>query len=206
MVHFELCFAWTSQSHATTTLTLQVGPESCESRKHILVLCQLHLCLGSRCLGTHGKNIQNQTRSVQYLDLQFFFNVSDLLGCQFVVKNHHTHLVGQMLFARVGDARFEIHLQSLFASILLLLDELLDFIQFATADVGYAAGAIYTLRIALDDLCSCCLGQKLQFIEVFVCLSLILLRCYQTNNYRRFHLYLSNHKFFHSVSLIHNFI
>ena len=86
-VHLELCLTWSAQSHGTfsaaaagaAALTLKVCPQPLQTGQHVAILCQLHLCLGVRSLGTHGEDVEDEARAVQYLHLQFMFYVAYLL-------------------------------------------------------------------------------------------------------------------------------
>ena len=83
-VHLQLCLARTAQPHGTlpaaragtASLTLQVRPQALQTGQHVTVLCQLHLRLGIRRLGTHGEDVEYQRRTVEYLDFQFLFYIT----------------------------------------------------------------------------------------------------------------------------------
>ena len=63
-----------------TTLAFQVGPQTLQPGEHVFILLPAPpaFCIGS--LGTHGKDIENQGRTVQYLDFEFSFYIAYLLG------------------------------------------------------------------------------------------------------------------------------
>ena len=86
-VHLQLCLTRSAQSYATlttaatrtATLTFQVCPQALQAWQHVTVLCQLYLRLRLGCLGTHGKDIEDEARAVQNLYLQLLLNVTYLL-------------------------------------------------------------------------------------------------------------------------------
>ena len=181
LVHLQLRLTWTSKSHTTTSLTFQVCPQPRQSWQHIAILRQFHLRLGSSGLGTHGENVQNQTRPVQNLHLQHLLDVPNLLRRQFIVENHHSHRVFLILFP---------------------LDEIRYLLQLSATDIGHAARAVHPLREPLHHLRPCRIRQKLQLIQILRRLPLILLRCDETHHHSRLHLRLRNDKLFHSFSVL----
>ena len=202
-VHLQLCLARAAQSHtalaATRTgaaaLAFQVGPQALQSGQHIAILRQLHLRLGLGRLGTHGKDVEDERCPVQYLHLQFLLYITDLLGREFVVKDDHTHRLGGLTtilrFGRTG-------VQPVVVGILLLLDVLSDFVQFAFADIRHLTGTLYFLREALDGNSPRRIGQELQLVQVFFCLGLVLLLRDESHQHSRLGFSLRNHKFLHS--------
>ena len=76
-VHLKLGFTRTTQSYRTftatrartTALALKVSPESLQTRQHVSILCQFHLCLGGSSLGAHGKDVENKRCAVENLYL-----------------------------------------------------------------------------------------------------------------------------------------
>ena len=128
------------------------------------MLSQLHLSLGLSRLGTHGKDVEYQTGTVQYLHLQFFLDVAQLLCRQFVVEDDHAQRL---------------------VSILAVLDILLNLLKLATAHVGHRARTAHPLGEPLDDHSPRRLGQELQLVQVFLGLSLVLLVGNQSHQHRR---------------------
>ena len=69
-VHLELCLTRATETHAAAlatsgsaraaTLTLEVSPQTLQTREHIFVLRKLNLHLGMRCLCAHGKDIEDE--------------------------------------------------------------------------------------------------------------------------------------------------
>ena len=183
-VHLQLRLTRSTQSHASlaataaraTALTLQVRPESLQSGQHIAMLCQFHLRLGLGCLCTHGEDIQNQRCAVQDLHLQFLLDVTDLLGTQFIVEDNHTYGLGHIGLALIVLAM----LHGLVIGILTHLDILSYFFQFSTTYIGHTAGTAHLLRKTLHGASPCCRCQEFQFVQIFVCLSFVLLSCNQS--------------------------
>ena len=162
-VHFELCLAWPAQSHRAfaaaatraAALTFEVSPKALQAGEHIPVLCQLDLCLGIGRLSAHGKDVEDERRAVQNLDFQLAFDVSELLGGEFIVEDDH------------GDFSL---------GVFFCFDEGADFLELAYAEIGDAVGAVHALCEASDGLCPGRLGQELQFVEVLGGLALVLCR------------------------------
>ena len=187
-VHLQLRLTRTAESHGTfaaagartATLALQVGPQPLQAREHVAILGQLHLCLGVGGLGTHGENVENQRGTVQYLHFQHLFDIAQLLGTQLIVENHHAYFT---------------------FCILLGLDEIPDFIQLPFSHITHLAGTVQSLGETFHRDDTGGIGQKLQFIKVFLCLRLVLVLCYQTHQDGGLGLYLGNDKFFHNLGM-----
>ena len=125
-----------------------MGPQACESRQQVLVLGQFHLCFCVGRLGAAGEYVENQARAVQNLHFQFLFEVGHLLRGEFVVENHHTHIVG--------------------------LQKGGDFFQFAFSHEGAGVGVVQTLCEAAHGDGAGRVGQEFQFVKVFLDARLVL--------------------------------
>ena len=184
-VHFQLRFTRAAKSHGTftstgtgaTTLAFQVGPQTLQTRKHILVLRQFHLRFRVGSLCTHGKNIENERSTVQYLNLQLRFNVTYLFRRKFIVKNHHADFTFGFFF---------------------ITDILSDFFQLALADVGHGMRLIQLLGKPLHYFRPGCLSQECKLVQIFIGLTLILGLRDKTYQYRCFCPHFGDYKFFHS--------
>ena len=108
------------------------------------------------------KNNGNKRGAIQYLDLQLSFNVTYLFRGEFIVENHHTDFPFGFLF--VPNIFF-------------------NFFQFTFADVGHRMCLVQLLGKSFHYFRPGCLSQEFQFIEIFVCLTLILCFCDETNQY-----------------------
>ena len=178
-VHFELCFARAAQSHAaafatagtarSTTLALKVRPQALQAREHVAVLCQLYLCFGIGGLGSHGEDVEDERGAVENLDLQRGFDVAELFGREFVVEDHHAHGL-RLLFVGRPERIFLRLVGRLFA----FFDVLTNLFELAFAHIGDAAGAVDALGEAAHSLRARRFGEKLQFVEIFVGLPLVL--------------------------------
>ena len=91
-------------------------PKALQTRQHIAILRQFDLSFGIGRLGTHGKDVENQTRTVQNLHFQCLLDIAELLGREFVIENNHTHLALLLFF---------------------LLNKGADFLQLTLTDIGY---------------------------------------------------------------------
>ena len=144
-----------------------MGPESLQARKHVAILCQLYLGLGSCGLGTHGEDVENQGSTVENLHLQFLLDVSDLLCRKFIVKDDHTDF-------------------SVF--FFLFLDILSDFLQLTLSHVGGLVRSHHLLRKSLHGDGTCGIGKKLQLVEIFLGLGLVLCLGDKTHEHSGFRL------------------
>ena len=81
-------------AHAyTAALTLKVCPHAGEPREQVLVLGQLHLCLGIGCARSLGKDIEDEASAVEDLDLQLPLYVGYLLRRQIIVEDSHRDII-----------------------------------------------------------------------------------------------------------------
>ena len=204
-VHLQLRLTRTTQTHCTlaataaraAALSFQVRPQALQSRQHIAVLCQLHLGLGLSRLGSHGEDVQNQTRTVQYLHLQLLLYITYLLGTQLIVEYHHTHGLWHLRIAGIILAV----LHRLVVGILAHLDIMTYLLQLAASHVSHAAGAVHLLCEPLHGTSTSRSGQKLQFVQIFISLRLVLLVRNQSHQHGSLGFRLRYHKFLHSVLL-----
>ena len=178
-----------------------MGPKALQSGQHIAVLRQFHLRLGFCRLGAHGKDVENQTRTVQYLDLQFALDITDLLGTQFVVEDYHSHGLRTVLVARYDYRAVEppMGVHPLIVGILLLFDILLDFLELTLAHIRHLTWALHLLRKALQGHGTGSIGQEFQLVQIFFCLGLVLLLGNQSYQHRSLRLDLRNYKFLHTL-------
>ena len=185
-VHLQLGLARSAQSHASlaaaatgaAALTFEVGPEPLQSGQHISVLGQFHLGLGLGRLCAHGEDVENQTGAVENLHAEFLLDIADLFGRELIVEDDHTHFAFGFGFVE---------------------DILFDFSQFARPHVGHAAGTCQFLREPFHGDGSRRIGEKLQFVEIFLGLGLVLVLRHQSHEYGGFGFGFGNHKFFHAV-------
>ena len=131
-----------------------MGPQALQAGQHVAVLGQLHLCLGTGCLGAHGKDVEDEAGAVEDFHLQLLFYVAQLLGAELVIKDDHAHLA---------------------LGFLLLLDILSYLLQFAYSQISDAAWPRQPLGEPLHSDGSGCGGEKLQFVQIFVGLAFVLL-------------------------------
>ena len=185
-VHLELCLARSSQTYRAfaaaaaraAALSLEVRPEALQARQHVAILSQLDLRLGVGRLCPHGEDVEDERRAVEYLDLQLVLDVAKLLGGEFVVEDDH---VGPRFVLAFG------------------VEEVVQLLEFSPSQVRDARRPVGALREAAHGLGARRLGQKLQFVKILFCLCLVLMRRYQSNQYRRLSLCLRDYKFLHSL-------
>ena len=58
LIRFQLCFPRSTHTH-TTTLAVKVRPQTCQTRKHILILGKLNLRLSISRLGSQSKDVKD---------------------------------------------------------------------------------------------------------------------------------------------------
>jgi len=90
-VKFQFCFAWPSGPDPSA----QPGkryPLSCQPRKKIIDLRQLHLQFSFRGARSLRKNIKDQLRSVKHLSFQELLNIAHLSGCERIIKQNHVDI------------------------------------------------------------------------------------------------------------------
>ena len=188
-VHLQLGFTRSAQSYRAlaatrtraATLTLQVGPQPLQTGQHIPILGQFDLCLGLGGLGTHGKDVEDERRAVQYLDLQLGLDIAYLLGRQLIVEDDHTYRLGHHA-PLLGLGRTVV--APLVVGILLLLDVLLDLLELSLSDIRHLTGPLHLLRETLDGDCPGSISQKFQLVEIFFRLGLVLLLRDESHQYR----------------------
>ena len=179
LIRFQLSF--TRSTHAdTATLTLQVCPQTSQAGQHIFILRQFHLCLRMSSLCTTGEDIQDQIRTVQNLYLQLFLDITQLLGGKFVIEYHQPDLVFHHIF--------------------------LYLLQLAGTDKGHGVRIIQFLIKTFHSFDTCRIGQKGQFIQVFLHFLLILFRSNQSYENSLFCLCFRYNKFFHTAKIVNSII
>ena len=123
-----------------------------------MVLGQFDLGLGVCRLGTVGKDIENERRSVEDFHAELALDVEHLLAGEVVVENRHVYVAA-------------------------LLDVVLDFFEFAFTHKCSRIGVVETLGKGTNSLGTGGVGKKGKFGEVFCRLYLVLLRCHKANEY-----------------------
>ena len=166
-----------------------MSPQSLQSREHVSVLGQLHLCLGVGCLGSHGEDIENKAGTVENLHFQLLLYIAYLFGRQLIIEDYHTDgLVRDRLYA-FGIvltvwciACVGLVLLTLWVVDLTSLSPFLTvfyvsayFLQFSLANICDARWSVHSLREASHSHCSGCIGQEFQLVKIFTCLRLALL-------------------------------
>ena len=143
-------------------MSLEVCPEALQARQHVAVLRQLYLRLGVGRLCTHGKDVKDEARAVEDLDLLHLLDVAQLLGRELIVEDDHRHFPFGILFRLYEGAYL---------------------LQLANAEVGDAVRPPKALGEATHRLCTGSLGQELQLIEVFLRFALVLTGRDDANEY-----------------------
>ena len=173
-VGFQLCFTRSVASDTTSTLTFEVSPQSGEAWQQVLVLRQLYLSFSIGSLRPFGKYIQykvgtvqnfHQVGSIRIFVNQFIFNIPDLFGRKFVVKDDNTNI----MFYHIG----------------------FYFLQFTRSNECFRVGIIQPLKKCLFGDCTGCFGQKCQLVEVFPGFHFRLGRSDETHQYGGLLIYFS---------------
>ena len=125
------------------------------------------MCLGSCGLCAHGEDVEDERGAVENFYLQLLFYIAYLLGGQLIVEDDHTYLA---------------------LVLLLVLDVLLYLLEFSLAHIGSLVGCHHLLRKALHGDGSCGVGEKLQFVEVFLGFCLVLLLGHEAHEHGGFRL------------------
>ena len=179
LIRFQLSF--TRPTHTdTTALTFQVCPQTGQAGQHIFILSQFHLRFRMGCLCTSGEDIQNQIRTVQNLHLQLFLDITQLLGGKFVIEYHQPDLIFHHIF--------------------------LYLLQLTGTYKGHGVRIIQFLIKTLHSLDTCRIGQKSQFIQIFLHFLFILLRGNQPYENCLFCLCFRYNKFFHTAKIVNSII
>ncbi|MNT01939.1 hypothetical protein D3C72_1364260 [compost metagenome] len=84
-IGFQLGFTRAAQTDRTTTLALQMGPATHQTGRHMAQLGQLDLQLAFMAARTLGKDVQDQTGTVDHPALQETFQIAFLTRAQRVV-------------------------------------------------------------------------------------------------------------------------
>ena len=115
-----------------------MGPHARQSRQQVLVLGQFDLHLGAGRLGTLGKDVEDEARAVERLDLDGFLDKGDLFGREVIIKDDEADVV--------------------------LLDIGHNFLEFSFAHIGGAVGAVTPLQESAYGSGSRRFGEKLEFV------------------------------------------
>ena len=127
-------------------------------------------------LGTHGKNIEDERGTVEYLYFQLFFDVAQLLRRKFIVENDHSYL---------------------FVRVFAFFDVRTNLYKFTATNVCHRMGTVDSLRKTLYDYRAGCACKKIEFVKILIGLTLILIRGYKTYKDGSFDLCIGYYKFFH---------
>ena len=124
------------------------------------MLCQFHLRLSLSSLGTHGKDVEYERGSVKNLHLQFLFNITYLLGREFIIENHHTHRLRCVRFIQEPFCKELgiLLIKPVVVGILTLFDILLDFLQFSTSYISRLTWSTHFLGKTFHRHSTCCVG------------------------------------------------
>ena len=187
-VHLELRLTRSAQTHGAfaatgaraTALTLKVRPQALQTRQHVAILRQFHLRLCGSRLRAHGEDVEDERRAVEYLHLQYLLDVAYLLRRQLVVEDNH------------ADGTL---------SVLLSLYVFAYLLQLTRTHVRHRAWSAHALCEALHGYGARRVGEKLQLVEIFLCLCLVLILRYQTDKNGCLSLYFRYYKFFHSGNI-----
>ena len=175
-VHLELRLTRSAQTHRTlaatraraAALAFEVSPQTLQTRKHIAILRQLHLCLCRSRLRAHGEDVEDERCAVEDFHLQHFLYVAHLLCREFVIEDDH------------ADGAF---------SVLLSLYVFAYLLQLTRTHVRHRAWSAHALCEAFYGYGTCGVGKELQLVEIFFCLCLVLFLGYKTYEYGCLSLY-----------------
>ena len=170
-----------------------MSPQALQTREHVAVLGKFHLSLCLCRLRTHGEDVEDETRAVENLHLQFALYDAELLWRKLIVEDHHAHLLIRcavdvhLLFLRPLGAVLHIFLYLL---------------QLALSHIGGRVGVVDFLGETLHYSRPCRVGKKLQFVQIFRGLVLVLLWSDETHEHSSFSLYFRYYEFFHYIIAI----
>ena len=137
-VFFELLFA--GPAHADAALvTRQVGPHPLEPGHRVFELGQLDLEVGLVRPGMGGEDVEDDLGAVDHLDAELLLEVPRLRRAQVVVEDDEVGLVG--------------------------LDQLLELLDLARADVGGDVDVLPLLQHAADHDETGRLGQTADLVQ-----------------------------------------
>ena len=93
------------------------------------------------------------------------------------IFTHHTHRLGSVRLVQqaLGKELGVLLIQPVVVGVLAFLDIVLDLLQFSTADIGGLTRTAHLLGKALHGHSTGRIGQKLQFVEIFLGLGFVLL-------------------------------
>jgi len=158
-VGLDLGLTRTAGANAATE-AFQVLPHAAQAGQDVLVLGQLHLGLGLGRLGAAGKDVEDEVRTVDGLDVGFLLDVHDLGAAQLIVENEEVDIA-------VGHV-------------------VLDLLELALAHVGAAVGVRQLLYEFLYGHGAGGLRKEGQLRKVFLNFLLRLILVYDTNQYGAF--------------------
>ena len=138
-VGLDLALARAASRTRTASLSLEVRPQTRQSRQHVFVMRQLDLCLGVCRTGARHEDIEYQSRAVHHAARQGLLDVARLRGRELVVEDGDVDLV-------VGTV-------------------CRDLLDLAGPDIETGRGLRQALRKAADGIYVGRLGQKLQLGE-----------------------------------------
>ena len=115
-----------------------MGPHASESWQQVLILCQFNLHLGIGSLGALGKDVEDEARAVERLDLDGFLDKGDLFGREVIIKDDEADVI--------------------------LLDIGHNFLEFSFAHIGGAVGAVTPLQESAYGSGSRRFGEKFEFV------------------------------------------
>ena len=120
-------------------MTLQVGPQTGQTRLMVFQLRHLDLQFALMALRALGKNIENQARAIHDLHFEFRFQIALLRGAEAVVKHH--------------DFRA------------MLMHGQLDFLNFTATGKECGIRSFATAGDGADHLAAITLHQQMQFLH-----------------------------------------
>ena len=97
-VGLNLALTGTTTSTRTSSLSLEVGPQTGQSGQHILILRQLHLCLGVGRAGTRHKDVENKACAVDYATRHCLLDITCLRRRELIIEDGN---IDGILFAVV---------------------------------------------------------------------------------------------------------
>src|SRR6266487_4489478 len=100
LVHFQLCFTRTAQTHTpgrastsatATSLSFQMRPLTREPRQIVFILREFHLQHAFTSMRVLSKNIENKRSAIQHADVsaQLFLQFALMARRKFIVEDHN---------------------------------------------------------------------------------------------------------------------
>ena len=140
-VGLDLGFAGATHADAAA-LALEVGPKAGEAGEHVLELGEFDLSASGGGAGVAGEDVEDEGGAVEDAAAEFFFEVAELCGREFVVDNDDVGIEGLLVFAY--------------------------FVEFAAADIGAGVGAVEFLDDFFDGDAAGGAEKEFEFVEVFL--------------------------------------